>query len=198
MSLLHEALDACSALARRVEHLEQDKVAQDLEIIKLNTKLPQSKLLFLLPDENKEWLSGIQRRNHLQKLLLKPAPGTREKIVPDEDDDIFTEATPLARKVPVVDYQVILVNNKPRYKIIKVDDTHQLYASFITMLKIFDREDLKTLWKIVKERFSTSKPNNFSDEYLLTALKTMFERPDGQDNVWKNQSTVHGQALVKS
>nr|GEX75213.1 hypothetical protein [Tanacetum cinerariifolium] len=120
------------------------------------------------------------------------------QIVPDEDDDVLTEATPLERKVPVVDYQVILVNNKPRYKIIKADDTHQLYASFITMLKIFDREDLETLWRIVKERFVTSKPNNFSDEYLLTALKTMFERPDGQDNVWKNQSTVHGQALVKS
>nr|GEY21578.1 hypothetical protein [Tanacetum cinerariifolium] len=120
------------------------------------------------------------------------------QIVPNEDDDVFTKATPLARKVPVVDYQVILVNNKPRYKIIKADDTHQLYASFITMLKKFDREDLETLWRIVKERFSTSKPNNFSDEYLLTALKTMFERPDGQDNVWRNQSTVHGQALFKS
>nr|GEU82480.1 hypothetical protein [Tanacetum cinerariifolium] len=120
------------------------------------------------------------------------------QIVPDEDDDVFTEATPLARKVPVVDYQVILVNNKPRYKIIKADDTHQLYASFITMLKFFDREDLETLWRIVKERFSTSKPNNFSDEYLLTALKTLFKRPDGQDNVWRNQNTVHGQALVKS
>nr|GEZ47429.1 hypothetical protein [Tanacetum cinerariifolium] len=96
-------------------------------------------------------------------------------IVPDEDDDVFTEATPLARKVPVVDYQVISVNNKPQYKIIKADDTHQLYASFITMLKNIDREDLETLWSIVKERFSTSKPNNFSDEYLLIALKTMFE-----------------------
>nr|GEU97788.1 retrovirus-related Pol polyprotein from transposon TNT 1-94 [Tanacetum cinerariifolium] len=119
------------------------------------------------------------------------------QIVLDEDD-VFTKATSLARKVPVVDYQVILVNNKPRYKIIKADDTHQLYASFITMLKNFDREDLETLWRIVKERFFTLKPNNFSDEYLLTALKTMFERPDGQDNVWRNQSTVHGQALVKS
>nr|GFA68118.1 ribonuclease H-like domain, reverse transcriptase, RNA-dependent DNA polymerase [Tanacetum cinerariifolium] len=37
MSLLREALNACAALARRVEHLEHDKVAQDLEIIKLKT-----------------------------------------------------------------------------------------------------------------------------------------------------------------
>nr|GEZ68789.1 hypothetical protein [Tanacetum cinerariifolium] len=119
------------------------------------------------------------------------------EIMPDEDNNVYTEATPLARKVPVVDYHIIHVNNKPRYKIIHVDNTHQLYTSFITMLKIFDRDDLKTLWSIVKERFFTSKPNNFSDEYLLSTLKMMFGRPDGQDNVWKIQRSVHGQALVK-
>nr|GFA09669.1 hypothetical protein [Tanacetum cinerariifolium]GFA11638.1 hypothetical protein [Tanacetum cinerariifolium] len=29
------------------------------------------------------------------------------EIVRDEDDDVFIEATPLARKVPVVDYSII-------------------------------------------------------------------------------------------
>nr|GEW06213.1 hypothetical protein [Tanacetum cinerariifolium] len=43
------------------------------------------------------------------------------QIVPNEDDDVYTEATPLARKVPVVDYEVINMNNKPYYKIIRVD-----------------------------------------------------------------------------
>nr|GEU80579.1 hypothetical protein [Tanacetum cinerariifolium] len=49
------------------------------------------------------------------------------QIVPNEDNDVYIEATPLARKVPVVDYQIIELNNKPYYKIIRVDDTHQLY-----------------------------------------------------------------------
>nr|GEU99990.1 putative ribonuclease H-like domain-containing protein [Tanacetum cinerariifolium] len=74
----------------------------------------------------------------------------RLEVVEDEDDDVFTEATPLARK------------------------------------------------GIVKERFSTSKLTNFFDEYLLTTLKTMFEKPDGQDDVWKSQRSVHGLALVKT
>nr|GFA36325.1 hypothetical protein [Tanacetum cinerariifolium] len=39
MSLLQEALDACAALTRRVEHLEYDKVAQDLEITKLKRSI---------------------------------------------------------------------------------------------------------------------------------------------------------------
>nr|GEW52939.1 hypothetical protein [Tanacetum cinerariifolium] len=89
------------------------------------------------------------------------------EIVPDEDDDVYTEATLIARKVPVVDYQIIHFNNKPHYKIIRADETHQLYVSFITLLKNFDREDLESL-------------------------------PDGQDQVWMNQRSVHGHAKVKS
>nr|GEX31063.1 hypothetical protein [Tanacetum cinerariifolium] len=48
----------------------------------------------------------------------------RLEVVDDEDDDVFTVATQLARKVPVVDYQIVMINNKPRFKIIKANETH--------------------------------------------------------------------------
>nr|GEW12026.1 hypothetical protein [Tanacetum cinerariifolium] len=67
------------------------------------------------------------------------------QIVPNEDDDAYTEATPLARKAPVVDYEIIEQNKKPYYKIIRADGTHQLYVSFLTLLRNFDREDLEAL-----------------------------------------------------
>nr|GEX71264.1 hypothetical protein [Tanacetum cinerariifolium] len=92
---------------------------------------------------------------------------------------------------------IVVIDDKPRYKIKRADDTHQLYISFTTLLKNFDREDLEVLWKIVRDRFSTSKPTNFLDEYLLLTLKIMFEEPDGQDAIWRNQKSVHGLALVK-
>nr|GEX06463.1 hypothetical protein [Tanacetum cinerariifolium] len=69
----------------------------------------------------------------------------RLEIIHDEDDDVFVEATPLAQKVLVVDYQIVVIDNKPKYKIIRADDTHQFYISFTTLLKNFDREDLETL-----------------------------------------------------
>nr|GFC26161.1 hypothetical protein [Tanacetum cinerariifolium] len=105
------------------------------------------------------------------------------EIVPDEDDDVYTKATPLAKKVPAVDYKIVHFNNKPHYIIIRADGTHQLYVNFITLLKNFDKEDLESLGSIVKERFYKSKPNNFSDDYLLMTLGAMFERPDGQAQV---------------
>nr|GFB94505.1 hypothetical protein [Tanacetum cinerariifolium] len=45
--------------------------------------------------------------------------------------------------------------------------------------------------------FTTSKPTNFSDECLLLTLRIMFEEPDEQDAIWRNQKSVHGLALVK-
>nr|GEU73242.1 hypothetical protein [Tanacetum cinerariifolium] len=79
------------------------------------------------------------------------------EIVPNEDDDVYTEATSLSRKVPVVDYKIIELNNKPYYKIIRGDGTHQLYISFLTLLKNFDREDLEALWSLVKERLKSGR-----------------------------------------
>nr|GEY44572.1 hypothetical protein [Tanacetum cinerariifolium] len=105
------------------------------------------------------------------------------EIVPDEDYNVYTEATPLAIKVPVVDYEIIELNNKPYYKIIRADGSHQLYISFLTLLNNFGREDLEALWNLVKERFSTSKPKNFSDDFLLTTLGAMFEKPDAHAKI---------------
>nr|GEX52041.1 hypothetical protein [Tanacetum cinerariifolium] len=155
---------------------------EDEEIIKSINKTPAQKAA-----KRRKLSEEAQEANDLRKRL---------EIVQDEDDDVFVEAGPLAQKVLVVDYQIVVIDNKPKYKIIRADDTHQFYISFTTLLKNFDREDLETLWRIVTNRFSTSKPTNFSDEYLLLTLKTMFEEPDGQDAIWRNQKSVHGLALL--
>nr|GFA02960.1 hypothetical protein [Tanacetum cinerariifolium] len=168
-----------------------------------------SNVAFLL--KTKEQIEEDENRA-LQKLNETPAErATKSKkldeeveelrrhlqIVPNEDDDVYTEATPLAQKVPVVDYQVIEMNNKPYYKIIRADDTHQLYISFLSLLRNFNREDMEALWILVKERFSTTKPKNFSDDFLLVTLEAMFEKLDIHAQIWKTQRNEHGLAKVK-
>nr|GEY10829.1 hypothetical protein [Tanacetum cinerariifolium] len=157
--------------------------AKDEEIIKSINETPAQKAA-----KRRKLSEEAQEAEDLRKRL---------EIVQDEDDDVFIEATPLGQKISVMDYQIVVIDDKPRYKIKRADDTHQLYISFTTLLKNFDREDLDVLWKIVRDRFSTSKSTNFLDEYLLLTLKIMFEEPDGQDAIWRNQKSVHGLALVK-
>nr|GEV81782.1 hypothetical protein [Tanacetum cinerariifolium] len=159
---------------------------------KPQTKAQARKNMMMYLKNTKEQIEEDENRA-LQKLNETPAERVAKKrkldeeveelkrhlqIVPNEDDDVYTEATLIARKVPVVDYEIIEINNKPYYKIIRADGTHQLYISFLTLLKNFNREDLEALWNLVKERFSTSKPKNFSDDFLLTTLGAMFEKPD--------------------
>nr|GEW94213.1 hypothetical protein [Tanacetum cinerariifolium] len=55
------------------------------------------------------------------------------------------EATPLARKDPVVDYEIYTENNIPYYKIMRADGSHQLFLSFLSLLRNFNREDLEVL-----------------------------------------------------
>nr|GEV03883.1 retrovirus-related Pol polyprotein from transposon TNT 1-94 [Tanacetum cinerariifolium] len=104
------------------------------------------------------------------------------QIVPNDKDDVYTKATPLARKVPIVNYEIYTENNKPYYKIIRADGSPQLFLSFLSLLRNFDREDLEVL-ELVKERFASFKPKNFSDDFLLTTFIYMFEKPDVQAQI---------------
>nr|GEY87434.1 retrovirus-related Pol polyprotein from transposon TNT 1-94 [Tanacetum cinerariifolium] len=94
------------------------------------------------------------------------------QIVPDDDDDVYTYATPLASKILVVDYKIHTERNRPYFKIIRADGNH-------------------------RERYEKSKPKNFSDDYLLNTLKIMFEKPNVEANVWKDQKGKYGLAKIK-
>nr|GFB18661.1 hypothetical protein [Tanacetum cinerariifolium] len=102
----------------------------------------------------------------------------------------------LDEEVPIIDYAIYTENNKPYYKIIRADGSHQLFLSFLSLLRNFNREDLEVLWQIVKVRFASSKPKNFLDDFLLITLIYMFKKPNVQAQVWKNQRSVHGLAKM--
>nr|GFA09171.1 hypothetical protein [Tanacetum cinerariifolium] len=200
--LVQQVLDKCSALVLRVEGLETANAAQQLEIIKLKARVAAASVP--IP------AAKPAAKPKVLKIVAAPDVSTRKRkgvVIRDPEEELHIDTPkmmmmclltiPLAQKAPVVDYQVVVIDNRPKYKIIRADDTHQLYISFTTLLKNFDRKDLEALWRIVKDRFSTKKPTNFLDEYLLLTLKTMFRELSEQDAIWRNQKSVHGLSLVK-
>nr|GEW49055.1 reverse transcriptase domain-containing protein [Tanacetum cinerariifolium] len=120
------------------------------------------------------------------------------KRLSETQEDKAAKKQKLDEEVPVVDYEIYIENNKPYYKIKRADDSHQIYLSFLSMLRNFNREDLEVLWQLVKERLAFTKPKNFLDDFLLTTLKAMFKKRNIQAQIWKNQRSVHGLAKVKS
>nr|GEX70614.1 putative ribonuclease H-like domain-containing protein [Tanacetum cinerariifolium] len=117
--------------------------------------------------------------------------GQKEEIFPNDEDDVYTEATPLALKTPVVDYQIYHEHNKIFYKIIKADKTYQLFLSFITLLRNVDREDLEMMWKLVQERFQSSEPKNSSDDFLLNTFKIIKTESKEQDTSSRSGNDAH-------
>nr|GEY09711.1 hypothetical protein [Tanacetum cinerariifolium] len=123
--------------------------------------------------------------------FLKKGENEIEEEGTNDDDDVYTKATPLPSKVPIVDYQIHHENNKPYNKIIRADGTHKLFLSFITVLKNFDREDLETIWMLFKERFKSTEPKNFSNDFLLNTVKSIFEKPNVKANIWRDQKSIY-------
>nr|GEU48108.1 ribonuclease H-like domain-containing protein [Tanacetum cinerariifolium] len=109
------------------------------------------------------------------------------ELVPEDDDDLAIEATPISSKSPtIVDYRIYREGKKSYFKIIKAYGNSQNYLTFGTMFKNFNREDLEVLRSIVKERFKKTKLVDDRENLLFQTLKTMFE-PHVEDIIWKYQ-----------
>ncbi|GJY12975.1 hypothetical protein Tco_0382284 [Tanacetum coccineum] len=71
------------------------------------------------------------------------------------------------------------------YQVFIGDDSSKNYKILSEMLEDFDRLDVEELYRLVKERYSASRPEGF-DLMLWGDLHTLFE-PDEDDEIWKDQ-----------
>ncbi|GJW76978.1 hypothetical protein Tco_0138660 [Tanacetum coccineum] len=105
-------------------------------------------------------------------------------IVPDEEE-VAIDAIPLATKPPcIVDWKIIKEGKISQFQIIRADGSSKRYSAFIHMLRNFDREDLETLWKLVKAKHGSTRPEEGYERVLWGDLMTMFE-PDVESPVWR-------------
>ncbi|GKE04235.1 hypothetical protein Tco_1396253, partial [Tanacetum coccineum] len=88
------------------------------------------------------------------------------EIVPDKEE-VAIDAIPLAVKRPsIVDWKNHTKGKKTYYQIIRADGKSRMYLVFSHMLKSFDREDLETLWKLVKAKHGSTRPEEGYERVL--------------------------------
>ncbi|GJV46921.1 hypothetical protein Tco_1437133 [Tanacetum coccineum] len=105
-------------------------------------------------------------------------------IVPREEAPIEVES--ISTKFPIVDWKTcVLIETFMYYQVFRGDGSSKNYKILSEMLEDFDRLDVEELFRLVKERYSTSRPEGF-DLMLWGDLHTLFE-PDKDDEIWRDQ-----------
>ncbi|GJY85961.1 hypothetical protein Tco_0499987 [Tanacetum coccineum] len=108
------------------------------------------------------------------------------EIILDEEE-VVIDAIPLAVKSPsIISWKIYKEGRKSYYQIIRADGKSQMYMIFSHMPKSFDKEDLETLYKLVKAKYESTRPMEDLDLLLWGDLKTMF-KPHIEDKVWWSQ-----------
>ncbi|GJY82127.1 hypothetical protein Tco_0494878, partial [Tanacetum coccineum] len=101
-------------------------------------------------------------------------------------EDVAEDVESLSTKYPIVDWKTYtLTENFMYYQIFRGDGSSKNYKVLSEMLEDFDRQDVEELYRLVKERYSASRPEGY-DLMLWGDLHTLFE-PDEEDEIWKNQ-----------
>ncbi|GJS23153.1 hypothetical protein Tco_0451785 [Tanacetum coccineum] len=80
-----------------------------------------------------------------------------------KDDEVAIDAIPLSTKpLVIVKYKIVKEGKFVYFQLIRADGSSKRYISMIKMLQNIDREDLETLWKLVKAKNGNKRPK---DEY---------------------------------
>ncbi|GJU68865.1 putative ribonuclease H-like domain-containing protein [Tanacetum coccineum] len=101
-------------------------------------------------------------------------------------DEVTIDAIPLATKPSmIVEYKIVREVIMGYYQLIRSDRSSERYSSMIKMLQNIDREDLETLWKLVKAKYGNTRPEEEYERVLWGDLKVMF-KPDIKSEVWRS------------
>ncbi|GJQ96903.1 hypothetical protein Tco_0008042 [Tanacetum coccineum] len=163
-------------------------IYMDIELVKESSKKADAKIA----QESSSKRAGDElEQETIKKQKVDEGKETSElkslmEVIPDEEE-VTVDAIPLTTKpLTIVDWKIHKEGKKSYYQIIRVNGSSKMYLVFSHMLKSFDREDLETLYKLVKAKYGSTRPVEDLDLVLYGALKTMFN-PHVEDQVWKNQ-----------
>ncbi|GJW42319.1 hypothetical protein Tco_0071118 [Tanacetum coccineum] len=128
---------------------------------------------------------GVDTQEEMNE-VVKESGAKRKKSLPRRRRIFAEDVESLSTKYPIVDWKTyILTENFMYYQIFKGDGSSKNYKVLSDMFEDFDRQDVEEMYRLVKERYSASRPEGY-DLMLWGDLHTLFE-PDEEDEIWKNQ-----------
>ncbi|GKA38598.1 hypothetical protein Tco_0731149 [Tanacetum coccineum] len=138
--------------------------AQQRSIMYMDTELVKGSEVRVKSSETRKESSSKRARDELEQEKAKKQKVDEDKETAElqslmkvipDEEEVAVDVIPLATKPPSI------------------------------MLRSFDREDLETLWKLVKAKHGYTRPEEGYERVLWGDLKTMFEH-HVEDLVWRN------------
>nr|GEW45312.1 hypothetical protein [Tanacetum cinerariifolium] len=179
MDLLHNLLDTCTTLTRRVKNLEQDKIAQALEITKL-----------------KQRVKKLEKRNKLKVSKLKRLKkvGTSQRV--ETSDDIVMDDVSKQRRIIVdmdADVDVTLKDVSDIAKEVAVDAEIEESADVLSMQD--DEVESDELQEVVEE-ITTAKLRKEKEDNAVMRYQALKRKPQTKAQARKNMMiylrNIHG------
>ncbi|GKC89141.1 hypothetical protein Tco_1149790 [Tanacetum coccineum] len=138
-------------------------------------------------DTSQDDPSDIEKENDELRLCLT--------IAPDEDKEVDYEI--LDKKYPIIEWKTENLGTKPQFDeskrseeinlnvVIRSNGQKRYFSTLMTVLSIFDREDLNAVYQLVMETYKDEMPEGF-DRVLWGDLMVLFN-PDDKDKFWSSQ-----------
>ncbi|GJX72206.1 hypothetical protein Tco_0309377 [Tanacetum coccineum] len=116
-------------------------------------------------------------------------------IAPDEEKEVDYEI--LNKKYPIIEWKSEYLGIKPQYDetkdieeinlnvVIRSNGQRRYFSTLMSVLSIFDRDDLSVVYQLVMDRYQDEIPEGF-DRVLWGDLMIMFN-PSDEDEFWNSQ-----------
>ncbi|GJU20508.1 hypothetical protein Tco_1153850 [Tanacetum coccineum] len=187
-------IDEDYKLAARLQAQEQEEFTIE-ERSKMFVELMDKKRSILQDLEQKSREENHQLKRRREKLFDKAM--TRVNMFVDMDTELVKESSKKAEMEQESSSkragEELESDNSKKQKFdksveVKLDDKAEMkkHMEIVSDDENIDREDLKTLWKLVKAKHGNTRPEEAYETVLWGDLKVMFE-PDVESNVWRNQ-----------
>ncbi|GJU17338.1 hypothetical protein Tco_1145304 [Tanacetum coccineum] len=172
----------------KVEVKEEDEGEENTRKRKHGTrKKMKSRKRRYIQDTSQDDSSNIEKENEELKLCLT--------IAPDEDREVDYEI--LDKKSPIIDWKTESLGTKPQFDeskrlkeinlnvVTRSNGQKRYFSTLMTVLSVFDREDLDAVYKLVMDIYQYKIPEGF-DKVIWGDLIVMLN-PDEQDEFWNSQ-----------
>ncbi|GKE27587.1 hypothetical protein Tco_1442971 [Tanacetum coccineum] len=165
-----------SQMSTYLKHMGSEEKAKSSKKKSLGKKIAVREQQLESPKSQK--LGDDKETDEHEEVEADDTDELKKHLVIKKDDDIAIDVILLATKPPmIVEYKLLKEGIMVHFQLIKADGSSKIYSSMIMMLQEINREDLETLWKLVKTKHGDLRPKDEHERVMWGDLKVMFE-PD--------------------